>query len=171
VSKESLAPACCALRAKAGIRRDLSMMRSGRARETCAERPSVNNSKRRISFTILSEATAPSWLRNWSVTIRERAAGSKPCLDSRTRTQRPPAATVAAVNSPAAEPPTTMTSPLSRPGRDFCSVLDTISLSQAAHTPGTLLGRVFARKCIKNIDWFPSDAKGDALRIGETATR
>jgi len=138
VSKESLAPACCALRANAGINRERSMIRSGRASATCAERPSVNSSKRRISLTMLSDAAAPSWVRNWSVTISERDAGSKPGLDSRTRTCRPPPATVAAVYKPAAEPPTTMTSPLFPTGRDLCSVPGTISLSQVARTPLTV---------------------------------
>src|SRR5580700_4524944 len=137
VSKERLAPARCALRASAGIRRDLSMMRSGRASTICAERPSVNSSNRRISLTMLSEAAVPSWVRNWSVTISERDAGSKPGLDSSTRTLRPPLATVAAVYKPAAEPPTTTTSPLSPPKRGRSSVLGTSALSRVTKTPWT----------------------------------
>jgi hypothetical protein len=39
-----------------------------------------------------------------------RGAGSNCGLDSSTRTRRPPRATLAAVNNPAAEPPTTITS-------------------------------------------------------------
>jgi hypothetical protein len=61
--------------------------------------------------------------------------GSKPGLDSRTRTGRPPLATVAAANRPAAEPPTTITSPLAPSVRGLCSVLGTISLSQVTRTP------------------------------------
>ena len=71
------------------------------------------------------------------MTIRERRAGSKPGLDSSTRTLRPPRATVAAVKNPAADPPTTRTSPLSLTCRGCSSVLGTISLSQVAHTPRT----------------------------------
>ena len=57
------------------------MIRSGRDNATCADRPSVNNSKRRISFRMLDCAAALICFLKWSVTIRgascrvERAPG------------------------------------------------------------------------------------------------
>ena len=126
VSKDNLAPAAWASRASAGIKRERSTMRSGCESAICAERPSVKSSKRRISLTTLSRAAEPSWLRKWLVTIRVRAGGSKHGLDSRTRTERPPRASAAAVYRPAAEPPTTITSPFSRRGRGSLLVFDTV---------------------------------------------
>ncbi len=127
MSKDSCAPACRASRARAGIRRERSMIRSGRVRATCAERPSVKSSKRRISFTMLTPEEAPSWWRKWSVTISVRRAGSSSGIDSTTRTRRPARARVAAVYRPAADPPTTTTSPLARPRRGWCSMASTIA--------------------------------------------
>src|SRR5450755_4426548 len=58
--------------------------------------------------------------------MRVRAGGSKWGLDSRTRTRRPPRARAAAVYRPAAEPPTTITSPFSRDERESLDFFATV---------------------------------------------
>src|SRR5277367_2079940 len=103
--------------------------------------------------------------------MSERDVGSKPGLDSRTRTERPPFATVAAVYKPAAEPPTTMTSPLLPSARGFCSVLGTISLSQVAHTPLKVNHQDIRAQTSREYWLLPAQPRRYALKIGERATR
>src|SRR5271165_2065580 len=71
-----------------------------------------------------------------------REAGSKWGLDSRTRTRRPPCAIFAAVNRPAAEPPTITTSPSARVARESRSGLATVSDLPSCGALGTGRGPV-----------------------------
>src|SRR6202050_4509476 len=86
------------------------MNKSGLWRGIVAERPSVNNSNQRISLTMaLGGSKSPRTFRNLWVTIRVRAIGSSRSDCSRTCDLIPCRASSAAVNRPAAEPPTTAT--------------------------------------------------------------
>src|SRR5271168_2853694 len=81
-----------------------------------------------------------------------RDAGAKPGLDSSTRTRRPPCATLAAVKSPAAEPPTIITSPSARAKRESRSGIATVSDLPSRRAFGTRRRRVAA----SNLKWLRS---------------
>src|SRR3989442_1962398 len=107
------------------------MTRSGCPSATCAERPSVKSSKRRISLTTPASAADPTRLRNCWVTISVRGVGCKPGEASTTRTRRPACAISFAAYKPAAEPPTTTT----------CSVLVAAGLFSSLDTRPFCLNR------------------------------
>ena len=107
--KETFAPWPCASLARSRIRRDRSMIRSGRSRGTWAARPSVNNSNLWISLTTEASPSCPSRVRMWLVTISVRGVGSSWSDRSSTSTAHPARARREAVKKPEAEPPITAT--------------------------------------------------------------
>src|SRR6202046_366926 len=97
------------------------MIRSGCFSVMLAARPSVKSSKCRISLTTLLWAAGPRRSRIRFVTIKVRSSGSSVSMRSNTRTGTPRRASKEAVNSPAADPPTTATLclPVKGPGEEL----------------------------------------------------
>ena len=113
------APWLCASSARARIKLERSITKSGDSRGMVAARPSVNSSKRLILLTTdFSEAVPRRWWMR-SVTIRVRRGESSRSARSKKRTLQPRRARSRPVNRPAAEAPTI---PTEWPGAPCCSM-------------------------------------------------